>query len=249
MAYPGDPNPYTPDPHVGQTAYGYEHRDVTGVRGAYDDRAEGPRPENVVTAGPFRFGLKEGILGIVALFAVLGLVLGILGFAAAFALDDLGNVADDGLTAEEAALLGTAALPAILVSLLPFMAAPVLALGCGAWAGHAAREARIGALAGAAGGFLGPIVMLLITGIGFALGAGAANLNLDAVVVPYGISPGWANTIPYLFTGAGLLWLVANTVAGGLSGGVVGALLDRHWGASRTDARRRRAYERRTLRY
>lgn len=251
MAYPGDRMPgYTNDPYVAREgAYGYEHRDTRPVEGGpVDDRIR--RPENEVTAGPFRFGLREGLLGILALFAILGLVLGVLGFAAAFALDraaEEATDADGGTTADDAAA-GAAALPAILVSLLPFLAAPVLALGCGAWAGHASRNGRIGAIAGAAGGFLGPILTLLITGIGFALGAGAANLNMADIDVPggFGLAPGWGTTIPYLFTGAGLLWLLANALSGGLSGGVVGALLDRRW-TERVE--RRRAYSRRATRY
>ena len=259
MAHPNDTMPgYTPgyqtDPYAGQTNYGVERRDAHGVS-TMDHRYERRdvdhrRPDNTVTAGPFQFGLREAILGILALFAILGLVLGVLGFAAAFALDNAADAANNGgTTNEEQAALGAAALPAILVSLLPFLAAPVLALGCGAWAGHASRSGRIGSLAGAIGGFAGPILTLLITGIGFALGAGAANLNLDDVQVPggFGIAPGWANTIPYLFTGAGLLWLLANALSGGLSGGVVGSLLDRRF--SDRAAHRRRAHERRTMRY
>lgn len=200
-----------------------------------------------VTAGPFRFGLKEGILGILGIFAALGIVLGILGFAAAFALDNAADRLNDGTTANDA---GAAAelLPAVLVSMLPFMAAPVLAIGAGAWAGHSSRDATIGSVAGGIGSFLGPILMLLLTGVGFALGAGAAGLDLSNVRVleGWGISPGWASTMPYLFTGAGLLWLLANTLGGALTGGVVGALLNRRW-AERTDYRRRHA--RRSVRY
>lgn len=247
MAFPGDPLSNHPtDPYLGNPAYDHE-RDA--ARGSPVAPARGPHaPETTVTAGPFRFGLREGILGILAIFAVLGLVLGMLGFAAAFALDRAAEAANDGGNANDAALLGAGAIPVLLVSLLPFLAAPVLALGCGAWAGHASRDGRIGAMAGAAGGFLGPILMLLIVGIGFALGAGAASLNLDNVALPggYGLAPGWANTIPYLFTGAGLLWLVANTLAAGLTGGIVGSLLDGRW-SPRAD--RRRTATRRVSRY
>lgn len=240
MALPGDRMPgYTNDPYTArEAAYGYEHRDTRAVEDAR---------ETEVTAGPFRFGLREGLLGILALFAILGVVLGVLGFAAAFALDRATEATDGGTAIEDAAA-GAAALPAILVGLLPFLAAPVLALGCGAWAGHASRNARIGWVSGAIGGFLGPILTLLILGIGFALGAGAANLNIADIDMPggLGLAPGWGTTIPYLFTGAGLLWLVANALSGGLSGGVVGGLLDRRW-SERVE--RRRAYSRRATRY
>lgn len=201
-----------------------------------------------VTAGPYRFGVREGVLGILGIFTVLGIVLGILGFAAAFALDNAAvelNDGDGGNTADDAAARASL-LPAVLVSLLPFMAAPVLAIGCGAWAGHASRNASMGAIAGGFGAFVGPIVMLLITGVGFALGAGATNLNLAALdfvtgVNGWGIAPGWASTIPYLFTGAGLLWLVANTIGGALTGGVVGGILDHRWTARGRDERYRRS--------
>lgn len=247
MALPDDRMPgYTNDPYTAREgAYGYEHREV---RPTQTEERIVRRADNEVTAGPFRFGLREGVLGILALFAILGLVLGVLGFAAAFALDRAAEQAADGGTTAEDVAAGAAALPAILVSLLPFLAAPVLALGCGAWAGHASRDARMGAIAGAVGGFLGPILTLLITGIGFALGAGAASLNLADVEMPggFGLAPGWGSTIPYLFTGAGLLWLLSNALSGGLSGGVVGALLDRRaW----ERAERRRSYSRRATRY
>lgn len=258
MAYPGDPiASYPRETYPSQPVYGFEtHETPPTTYGRErelreDDHRRPPhRADSSVTAGPFRFSLREGILGILALFAILGLVLGVLGFAAAFALDRAAEAVDGGgaTTDDENALLGAAALPALLVSVLPFLAAPVLALGCGAWAGHASRSSRIGALAGAIGGFLGPILTILITGMGFALGAGAANLNLGNVAAPggFGIAPGWGNTVPYLFTGAGLLWILANTLAGGLSGGVVGALLDRRPSAR---SERRRVGEHRSLRY
>lgn len=201
-----------------------------------------------VTAGPFRFGLKEGVLGILGIFAALGIVLGILGFAAAFALDNAADRLDDGTLDNDPPGAAAELLPAILVAMLPFMAAPVLAIGAGAWAGHSSRDATIGSVAGGIGAFLGPILMLLLTGVGFALGAGAAGLDLSNVRVldGWGIAPGWANTIPYLFTGAGLLWLLACMLGAALTGGVVGALLNRRW-ADRVDYRRR--YSRRSMRY
>jgi len=247
MAYPGDPQVYDPRPAYppSQTAYGYERNEMhEAPTTRYARERDDPpyRPETAVTAGPYRFSLREGILGILAIFAILGLVLGVLGFAAAFALD---RVADPNA---ESALAGPGGISILLVALLPFLAAPVLALGCGAWAGHASRSATIGGLAGAVGGLVGPILTLLLTGTGFALGAGAASLDLGNVIAPggLGIAPGWNATFPFLFTGAGLLWLLGNTLAGGLTGGVVGALLDGRW-APRAD--RRRVERRRVARY
>lgn len=249
MAYRPEPNvpnapPYDPpyaDPYRPLPEYD------RALHGAYEGRheaAERPDIPREVTAGPYRFGMREGILGSIGVFAILGVVLGVLGFAAAFALRDMIPLLTDANPNNDF-LIGANAIPALLVGLLPFMAAPVLALGLGAWTGHASREAGIGASAGAIGGFLGPIMMLLITGIGFALGAGAASLDLSNVRVVWGIAPGWGTTIPYLFTGAGLLWLVANTLAGGLSGGLVGGLLEHRWSAS---SRRRAVTTRRTTR-
>lgn len=204
-----------------------------------------------VEAGPFRFGLREGLIGTIGMFAILGLVLGILGFAAAFALDGALDATRDGNPANDDAEAAAAALPAFLVTVLPFLAAPVLALGLGSWAGHASRRAGIGSIAGAIGCFVGPIVMLLIMGVGFALGAGAANLDLSNANIPggVGVSPGWAGTMPYLFTGAGLLWLLATTLSGAFAGGLVGGLLERRWfSRTRTYERERRA-TRRVTRY
>lgn len=240
MAYSGDPYPpYDPtedpvrDPAYVNAPppprYGAREREVT----------------REVTAGPYRFGLRDALLGIIGLFAVLGIVLGVLGFAAAFALDE----ARDQAAVDNDAEAATAALPAFLVSVLPFLAAPVLALGLGSWAGHASRRAGLGSIAGAIGSFLGPILMLLIMGIGFALGAGAANLDLSAIgAPPFGLAPGWGSTIPYLFTGAGLLWLIANTLAGGLAGGIVGGILEHRW-FTRTYMRERRYETRGAPRY
>lgn len=238
MAYTGDPYPPTYDP-IRDPAYpstAAPRYDTT----RFDDRENELTRE--VTAGSYRFGLRDALLGIVGIFTVLGIVLGVLGFAAAFALD---RADDPGLTDVQRA---ANALPAFLVSVLPFLAAPVLALGLGAWAGHASRNSGIGSIAGAIGCFVGPLVMLLVMGVGFALGAGAASLNLAAVEAPaFGISPGWGSTIPYVFTGVGLLWLLGNTLAGGLSGGLIGGILDGRWSTRHRVERRR--YARRTTRY
>lgn len=195
----------------------------------------------------WRIGLREAVVGILGLFVILGIVLAILGFAAAIGLDQAADEAadNDGADADDV-VAGFAALPAVLVSLLPFLAAPVLALGCGAWAGHATRSARLGAIAGGIGGFLGPLLTLLLTGMGFALGAGAAGLDLGDVNLPgIGVSPAWADTLPYAFSGAGLLWMLANALSGALSGGLVGALLDR-WVDRRAEMRRVRTARRTT---
>ena len=239
MAFPGDPYPAqapATDP-IRDPAY------ANAPPAPYAPR--GPDVTREVTAGPFRFSLREAVLGTLGLFAILGLVLGVLAFAAAFALDNAVDANSNAANAENAA----AALPAFLVSVLPFMAAPVLALGLGSWVGHSSRRAGLGAIGGAIGCFLGPILMLLIMGIGFALGAGAANLDLSNVRAPgdVGVAPGWASTIPYLFTGAGILWLLATTLAGALSGALVGGLLEHRW-TQRHDARQPRA-ARRGMRY
>lgn len=265
MAYPPDrvPDPHTYEPanpsgptQPPYTAAPYAGDPSAPPHGAYwretrahDDRELRVRDEvtREVTAGPFRFGVREGVLGTLGIFTILGLVLALVAFPAAFALQDAVaelNDADGGNTADDVAA-ASGLLPALLVSLLPFMAAPVLAIGCGAWAGHASRDGRIGAIAGGIGGFGGPILTLLLVGIGFALGAGAANLDLSEVRVIQGwsIAPGWGNTIPYLFSGAGLLWLVANTIAGALTGGLLGSLLGGRWAAN---AYRRQRYARST---
>lgn len=256
MAYSGDPYPsYDPanDP-VRDPAY------ANTPNPAYVN-APDPRPYYApereilreVEAGPFRFGFRDGLMGIVGIFAVLGLVLGILGFAAAFALDNAAaelNDGDGGNTPEDVAARN-ALLPAVLVSMLPFMAAPVLAVGVGAWAGHASRDATIGSITGGVGSFIGPIVMLLLAGAGFALGAGAAGLDLSDVRIMdgWGIPPGWASTIPYLFTGAGLLWLLANTIGGALTGGIVGGVLEHRWFTRKPHYGRQGRYARRMSRY
>lgn len=255
MAYSGDPYPpYDPtaDPYTNDPV-----RDPTYARTSSPPpyRARDPEPEitREVTAGPFRFGFRDGLLGIVGIFAALGIVLGILGFAAAFALDNAAaelNDGDGGNTADDAAARASL-LPAVLVSMLPFMAAPVLAVGVGAWAGHASRNASIGAITGGVGSFVGPIAMLLLTGVGFALGAGAAGLDLSniSIVDGWGLAPGWASTIPYLFTGAGLLWLFANALGGALTGGIVGGIIEHRWFTRERHYDRERRYARRVTRY
>lgn len=205
------------------------------------------RRTNALDDGHGPIGLREGTLGAVGLFAIFGLALGLLAFGAAFGLDRAAEEAqqNDGTADDPSAI--AAGLPAVLVSLLPLLAAIPLALGAGSWAGHGSRSGRVGAIAGAVGGFVGPILALLLTGIGFALGAGATGLNLEGVQMPgnLGFSPTWNDTLPYLFSGAGLLYLLSTTLAGALSGGLIGGLMDR-WLDRRAEMRYQR-YDRRPM--
>lgn len=172
--------------------------------------------------------LKEAVLGNLGLWTALGLSLLILGFAAGIALD----TADDG-GAPSNALAG---IPALLVALLPFVAAPVLALGTGAWSGHATRSPRLGAVGGALGGLLGPIILVLLAGLGLAFGAGAAGVDLDAARMPYNLGNvgDWRDALGYLVSGAGILVLLASVVSGAVAGWVVGAMLEGRWARWRT---------------
>lgn len=184
---------------------------------------------------PRRIGVREALLGVLGLFAILGLVLGVLGFAAAFAADRAVELAVDneGNGIRDDVELGLAAVPILIVALVPLLAAPVLALGCGSWAGHASRDARVGAIGGSVGSLVGAVAMVLLAGAGFALGAGAAGLNLADFPMPGGLdfSPAWESTLGYVFSAGGLLWLLANALSGGLSGGLLGSLADRWSGA------------------
>lgn len=214
-----------------------------GTRTAYG--AEPYRAGNPPAASHDRRGMREALLGILGLFAILGLVLGILAFASAFALDRAAEQASDG-TRDNDALAGLNVIPTLVVSLLPFVAIPILALGIGSWAGHYTRNARDGGIAGAIGNFLGPILALLIMGLGFALGAGTSGLDADNVNMPFGLgyTPGWADVVPWLFGGIGLLWLLVNALSGGLSGGLIGGLMERRpwvdrWAQRRAHTRRR----------
>lgn len=176
--------------------------------------------------------LKDAVLGNLGMWLALGLSLLVLGFAAGVALDPV----DPG-DPPHTALYGV---PALLVALLPFLASPVLALGTGAWSGHATRSGRLGAIAGATGGLIGPIILVLFAAIGLSLGAGAADVNLDAAQMPYGLGAvgDWNDALAYLLTGAGLLVLLASAVSGATAGGIVGSLLDgrfRSWFGPRVD--------------
>lgn len=187
-----------------------------------------PAPDRGVGApgAPRHVGLRETITGSLGLFAILGLALSILAFASAFALADQANEAQGGGDEGAAAEAAAAALPVLVIGLLPLLASPLLALACGAWSGHASRSARTGAIAGAIAGLAGPVILLLIVGIGFALGAGAANLDLSAVNLGGGLSPGWGSTMPAIFSGSGLLYLLSSALAGALAGGLVGSVLE-----------------------
>src|SRR5688500_11694320 len=81
-------------------------------------------------------------LGVLGLFASLGIGLLLLAFWAAYALKDV-NLNDPNQA--------NAASAAYLVGLLPLVAAPILAAIGGLWAGTRTRLAGSGALAGALG--------------------------------------------------------------------------------------------------
>lgn len=160
--------------------------------------------------------------GVVGMFAILGLGLGILAFAAAFGVGDVTPATDaEDLQPDEAA----SGLTALLVGTLPVLAAPILALGTGAWAGHASRNSVQGLVGGGFGGVVGAIVLLAIVGIGFALGAAAAGV--DAARFDFAVSPALADTFRNLLSLAGLLYLLSVFVIGGLAGALIGAIMPR----------------------
>lgn len=229
MTYPHDPPGYAPatGPTYAPAAPAY------GVAPPPHAPPAAPYAARVPDREPGLAGLKETTLGSLGLFAILGLALSILAFVAAFALAEQ---AEGGLTEAEAV---AATIPVVVVGLLPLLAAPLLALAGGSWSGHVTRDARTGALAGAIAGFVGPILMMLVVGIGFALGAGAANLDLSGVRVA-GLAPGWGTTMPAIFSGSGLLYLLACALAGTLGGGLVGGVLEGRWTRRADPARRTR---------
>jgi hypothetical protein len=164
-------------------------------------------------------------LGVLGLFASLGVGLLILAFSAAYALKGV-NLNDPNQA--------NAAAAAYLVGLLPLVAAPILAAIGGLWAGTRTRDAGDGALAGALGAALGVLLLGLLTALGFSLGASAANVDLSRIAWPAGfwLRPGWQATLADIGTRGGLLYLVASTLVGGLAGAITGALTRRHaWGA------------------
>lgn len=196
-----------------------------------------PRPTTLPTPRT-PVDLREAALGNLGLWVALGAALLVLGFAAGIALDQVPDGQNDGTPNDVVdALPG---IPVLLVALLPFVAAPVLAMGTGAWSGHATRNGRIGAITGALGGLVGPIVLVLLAALGLSFGAGAAGVDLDLALMPYGLGSvaAWRGALPYLLTGTGLLVLLASLVSGALAGGIVGSLLDgrtRAWGRPRDE--------------
>jgi hypothetical protein len=114
----------------------------------------------------------------------------------------------------------------LLVGVLPLVAGPILAAIGGLWAGTRTRDGGEGALGGALGTLVGILTLALLTALGFALGANAANLNLANVAWPSGLylRPGWTTTLGYFGTSAGVLYLVASLLASGIAGAIAGSL-------------------------
>jgi len=159
----------------------------------------------------------HGSLAVMGLYAALGVGAALLAFAAGRALDGINF--NDPLAAD---LAGAS----LLVGLLPLVAAPILAAVGGWLAGRASRDAGDGAIAGVLGTLVGLLALLLLVGVGYALGAASANVDLARVPWPTGfyLRPGWDNTLRWLGTGAGVLYLVANLVTGALAGAFGGWL-------------------------
>lgn len=160
-------------------------------------------------------------LGVLGVYASLGVGLLILAFAAA---NGLKNV--DLNDPNQANVAATA----YLVGVLPLVGAPLLAAVGGMWAGTRTRLAGPGALAGALGAVLGVLVLGLLVAMGFSLGAQSAGVDLSKVAWPTGfyLRPGWRTTLADVGTTAGFLFLVASAIIGGLAGATTGALTDQY---------------------
>lgn len=156
-------------------------------------------------------------LGVLGLFVALAVAVALLAFSAAYALKGV-NLADPNQSAVLAA--------ASLVALLPLVAGPILASMGGFWAGTRTRDGGQGALGGALGTFFGVLALAILTAIGFAIGANAAAVNLANVAWPAGfyLRPGWATTLGYFGTSAGILYMVACLLAAGIAGAIAGSL-------------------------
>lgn len=172
----------------------------------------------------------HGTLAMLGLFAALGIGLAILAFAAGRALDGLNF--NDPLAFD---LAGAS----LLVGILPLVAVPVLAAVGGWLAGRDANDAGDGAIAGVLGTLVGMLVLTLLVGVGYALGAASVNVDLARVAWPAGfyLRPGWDNTLRWLGTSAGVLYFLANLVTGALAG-AFGGYLHRGYGARRVETER-----------
>lgn len=159
-------------------------------------------------------------LGVLGVFASLGVGLLVLAFAAANGLKNV-NFNDP----DQANLAATA----YLVGVLPLVAAPILAAIGGMWAGTRTRHSGSGALAGALGAVLGVIVLGLLVALGFNMGAQSAGVDISRIAWPTGfyLRPGWRTTLADIGTNAGLLYLITAAIIGGLAGAVTGALTAR----------------------
>lgn len=204
----------------------------------YDEPVE---ERGVLPSRPTNWGVSDALdwiragLGVLGLFVALGVAVAILAFSAAYALKGV-NLADP--TQAGPALSG-----ATLVALLPLVAGPVLATMGGFWAGTRTRDGGQGALGGGVGALLGVLALAILSAIGFAIGANAANVNLANVVWPTGLylRPGWTTSLGYFGTSAGLLYLVACVLAAGIAGAIAGSLYT-FAGERRTGLAPRRTY-------
>ena len=160
-------------------------------------------------------------LGVLGLFASLGVGLLSFAFSAAYGLKDV-NLNDPNQA--------NVAATSYLVGALPLVAAPILAAIGGLWAGTRTREGMGGMAAGALGSVLGVLLLGLLVALGFGLGASAASVDLSRIAWPTGfwLHPGWRATLADVGTRAGLLYLVVCAIVGGLSGVFAGALTQRY---------------------
>lgn len=162
--------------------------------------------------------------GALGLFVSLGVGIALLAFVAAWGLQ--------GLTQVE----GAALVPIFVVATVPLIAAPILSVLAGSWAGTRVKQGGQGALAGAGGAFIGTILMFVIVALGSYLGILAAGVDLAALTFPEGmaVSPQATEMIGFLASAAGIMYLIANAVVGAVAGSIAGALA-RH---DRVDTRR-----------
>jgi hypothetical protein len=159
----------------------------------------------------------RSMLGVLGIFVALGVAAGLLAFSAVNSLKNV-NLNDP----DNSPLLAAAG----LVALLPLVAGPILATLGGLWSGTRTRHGGEGALAGALGALVGVIVLGMLTALGYAMGANAANLDLARVAWPNGfyLRPGWNSSLGYLGTSAGVLYTLACALAAAIAGAVAGSL-------------------------
>lgn len=178
-------------------------------------------------------GAGGATLGAVGIYLSLGVGLAILAFSAAAFIDQ--TPADDAESAAGGALSSA-------IALMPFVAAPILAVVAGVWAGLSTGSGARGALAGAVGSVVGVIVMMVLVAVGLGLGAavggaGDANVNVDEGTE--------ANvndlraTLGTFATVNGLAFLLAHAIIGGIAGAILGAIMPRIFPYGATDVDRR----------